>query len=376
MFELVTKWLEDEKKVFRCKNFIAYSETKYEDNLYYAHPPMKVGFGAHMFFHKGWPFFLSRNEKELNNSKETKETLFITTFGVGNGRIQKMLKDVMPKPATRTQTTIYEREGDYWRASHRVLKRNLDSVALPDKTLNTLKTHVTQFLNSKAWYKEYEIPYRTGIILEGPPGTGKTTTSLSICGEFDCDLFIINLSLASDSSLAKMFRGIPDKAVVLIEDIDSYKVATSREPVAQKKEGVPFPDVGAPGSTTMTKEESAGLFELGSLSGLLNAIDGVSSSEDRILVATTNHLEKLDKALIRPGRFELILKIDNMCNEVARKMFAKFYPTFEVPDSFIVRPGVSPAEFQCMAIANKENPKALLDFCSEKSESITREAAV
>lgn len=365
MFEYFTNWLETDNKVWRCKNFLAYSVYKQEGDHHMLHPSIKIGFGNHLVIYKKWPYFVSRSEKDLNNSKETKELLSITTFGISADRIHKMLKDVLPKPSVKSQIHIYERDGQYWKCTNRVAKRDMASVALPDRTLVRLKAHVDQFLNSKEWYKKYEIPYRTGIILEGPPGTGKTSTSLAICGEFNCDLFIVNLSSTSDSNLANMFKSIPEKAVVLIEDIDSYKVATSREPVRVKPKEQPADP------TDMTKEEIAkepveGFFDMGSLSGLLNAIDGVASSEDRILIATTNHIEKLDKALIRPGRFELILKIDNMCDEVCRKMFKKFYPSFYLPETFRVRPGISPAEFQCLAIANKNEPQALVSFCEYK----------
>ena len=376
MFEYFTQWLEDGNKVWRCKNFIAYSVYKSENDSHVLVPSVKIGFGNHLVFYKKWPYFVSRSEKDLNNSKETKEMLSITTFAISSKRLQAMLRDVLPAPAPKNEINIYEREGQYWRCTNRVAKRTMDSVALPNATLVNLKAHVHQFLNSKEWYKKFEIPYRTGIILEGPPGTGKTSTSLAICGEFNCDLFIVNLGSASDNTLAQMFKSIPAKAVVLIEDIDSYKVATSRDPVRKKPNVDELPAIaGAPTEAAETKKEDS-FFDIGSLSGLLNAIDGVASSEDRILIATTNHIEKLDKALIRPGRFELILKIDNMCNEVARKMFAKFYPKFYVPETFRVRPGISPAEFQCLAIANKDNPQALLEFCEYKMVNFEAENKV
>lgn len=371
MFIYFTDWLEKDEKVWRCKNFIAYSAYKQEGDKHRLYPSVKIGFGNHLVIYKRWPYFVSRSEKDLNNSKETKELLSITTFGINSNRIHKMLKDVLPKPEVKKEIHIYERDGQYWRCTNKVAKRNMDSVALPNTTLTTLKAHIHQFLNSKDWYKKFEIPYRTGVILEGPPGTGKTSTSLAICGEFNCDLYIVNLSSTSDTTLGKMFKDIPNKAVVLIEDIDSYKVATTREPVRTKPSEQPKDPADMIAEEVKAPVE--GFFDMGSLSGLLNAIDGVASSEDRILIATTNHIEKLDKALIRPGRFELILKIDNMNDEVCRKMFAKFYPTFQVPETFRVRPGVSPAQFQCLAIANKDNPRALVDFCEYKMIDFEKE---
>ena len=60
-------------------------------------------------------------------------------------------------------------------------------------------------------------------------------------------------------------------------------------------------------------------------SGFLNALDGVASGEERIVFMTTNHIEKLDPALIRPGRVDLLVSIDNASPEQARRLFTRFY---------------------------------------------------
>lgn len=60
-------------------------------------------------------------------------------------------------------------------------------------------------------------------------------------------------------------------------------------------------------------------------SGFLNALDGVASGEERIVFLTTNHVEKLDPALIRPGRVDLSVLIDDAHPEQALRLFEKFY---------------------------------------------------
>ena len=60
-------------------------------------------------------------------------------------------------------------------------------------------------------------------------------------------------------------------------------------------------------------------------SGLLNALDGVASAEERIIFLTTNHYDRLDPALIRPGRVDLREVLDDAAGEQARRLFIKFY---------------------------------------------------
>lgn len=61
------------------------------------------------------------------------------------------------------------------------------------------------------------------------------------------------------------------------------------------------------------------------LSGLLNSIDGVASSEERILFMTTNHIEHLDAALIRPGRVDVKQYFGNCTPEMVERLFKRFY---------------------------------------------------
>lgn len=356
LFTYVVDWLEKGEKVFRCKSFAATVIQASKENVVC----ISVGYGSHIFFHKRRMFWLSRVEKEANNTTDRKESLFINTYGWYPDSIRKFLQDVVPQPSKGEFTVIYNFYDSYWSASVSKKSRKLDSVILTEKNETAIKKHIQQYLVSKEWYDQKIIPWRTGIVLEGPPGTGKSTLALALCGEFNCNLFIANLSMVSDDKLVKMFRSLPPKSVILIEDIDSYAIAKTRKKQKAKKGG--SEPISSSGDE---KDDSEKLF--GSLSGLLNAIDGLTATEDRILLATTNHIEKLDPALVRPGRFELILKIDNLNDETARKMFKKFYPDFKLPANFKMKENVSPATFQTMAIGNKENPNVLLEFCNDSN---------
>ena len=74
-------------------------------------------------------------------------------------------------------------------------------------------------------------------------------------------------------------------------------------------------------------------------SGFLNALDGVASGEERIIFMTTNHVEKLDPALIRPGRVDLMEHIDDASPEQARRLFERFFgdsDSADLPDVEVV----------------------------------------
>ena len=131
------------------------------------------------------------------------------------------------------------------------------------------------------------VPYRRGYLLHGPPGTGKTSFTQAIAGALKLNICYLNLSNGNmdDDGLNRALNNAPSQSIILLEDIDGIFVA--RESVNQGRDG--------------------GV----SFSGLLNALDGVRSQEGRILFMTTNHKEKLDPALLRPGRCDFQVKLDN-----------------------------------------------------------------
>ncbi|KAG5786778.1 hypothetical protein H9Q69_014148 [Fusarium xylarioides] len=159
---------------------------------------------------------------------------------------------------------------------------------------------------TKLWYAKRSIPYRRGYLLFGPPGTGKSSFSLSIAGELDLDIYVISIPSVNDQTLKDLFDGLPDRCVVLLEDIDAAGATRSRDLRSE--------DSDSEGDTGPRKKAVT-------LSGLLNTLDGVASQEDRIPIMTTNHVGKLDEALIRPGRVDFKVEFRLADRETAEQLF-------------------------------------------------------
>ena len=125
-----------------------------------------------------------------------------------------------------------------------------------------------QFLLASPWYSDMGIPHRRGYLLHGPAGCGKTSFCQAFAGELKLDICILTLDSKhlDDTRLATLLREAPINALILLEDVDA--VFVNREINNQLR----LPGV--------------------SFSGLLNAIDGVASQEGRILVMTTNHIDR------------------------------------------------------------------------------------
>jgi chaperone BCS1 len=113
----------------------------------------------------------------------------------------------------------------------------------------------------------------------------------------------LGTSSIGDDELRSLFAKVPTNTIILIEDIDC--VFRKRRQTKDNESKVTF-------------------------SGLLNAIDGVVASEGRLLFMTTNFINQLDAALIRPGRCDVKLLIENADADQGRKMFLRFFPNEEV----------------------------------------------
>ena len=114
------------------------------------------------------------------------------------------------------------------------------------------------------------------------------------------DIAILSLANSSldDDDLCQLLSNCPVNSIVLIEDIDC--VFVERKATEDKPNKLTF-------------------------SGLLNAIDGVAAGEGRILFATTNHIERLDPALIRPGRIDRKELLGYADREQLRRLFVRFF---------------------------------------------------
>jgi chaperone BCS1 len=211
----------------------------------------------------------------------------------------------------------------------------MESVILPAGQTERLIHDAEWFFGAAGWYAERGVPYRRGYLLSGPPGTGKSSIVLALASELSKPVYALNLSsVASDAAIMEAFAEAPADAILLVEDIDAMRITKSR--VETKKDG-------QPSSIALT-----------TLSGLLNAIDGVAAPEGRLLVMTSNHPERLDPALIRPGRIDLHERFELLGPAEVRRMFLRFHPgETAAADRFadLVGGPISPAELQCMLLA-------------------------
>ncbi|KAK9116951.1 hypothetical protein Sjap_015898 [Stephania japonica] len=190
------------------------------------------------------------------------------------------------------------------------------------------------FNKGKDYYAKVGKAWKRGYLLYGPPGTGKSSMVAAMANLLDYDVYDLELtSVKNNNELKKLFIEVSSKSIIVIEDIDCSLDLTGQRKEEEKKEDAKAKN---PIAQLVKDEESSGDDSKVTLSGLLNFIDGLWSScgEERLIVFTTNHVNKLDPALIRRGRMDKHIELSYCCFE-GFKVLAKNYldldshPTFE-----------------------------------------------
>ncbi|KAF8650934.1 hypothetical protein AX16_005032 [Volvariella volvacea WC 439] len=221
---------------------------------------------------------------------------------------------------THKTVTIYSIDGNskyspdfHWSNAKRKARRPLSSLVLPDGMLDSLVKDAQRFLESEEWYTKIGVPYRRGYLLYGPPGAGKTSTIYALAGELNLEIYTLPLSanFVDDGYLQRAAAAIPKRSILLIEDIDCAFPARDSEDDEEEEEN------------QYIYKPAGGV----TLSGLLNILDGVGSEEGRLFFATTNYMERLDSALIRPGRIDKKIEYSLASQAQAEALFLQIFPT-------------------------------------------------
>ncbi|KAG6027264.1 hypothetical protein E4U40_001637 [Claviceps sp. LM458 group G5] len=269
---------------------------------------LQPGYGRHIVKF-GSAYIAVNREKHSTanmNTGEPHEILQLTTLWAHRHAFEGIFAEAhkLAAKANEGKTIVYSARGMDWTPlGDPRKKRPLGSVVLDLGIKERLVTDVNDFLARQQWYVDRGIPYRRGYLLFGPPGSGKSSLIQALAGELDFGVAMINLSEMgmTDDKLAYLLTKLPKRCLLLLEDADAAFVNRRQR------------DADGYNGANVT------------FSGLLNALDGVAAGEERIAFLTTNHIDRLDPALIRPGRVDMMLRIGEATRYQAEEMWDRFY---------------------------------------------------
>lgn len=242
-----------------------------------------------------------------------------------------------------------------WKKSHwcffaKTPTRTWDTIYIDEEIKKDIISDLDNFQSkeTKEFFGKHCIGRKRGYLFHGPPGTGKTSLIKAIAAFTRRSVHSISVSdpNATDFLLKQAFIRARNSVIVL-EEVDSIFSNATRE----------------------NKRESSNV----TMSGLLDALDGLgSNSNGCVVVMTTNHIDRLDPALIRPGRVDKTIEVGYMkyaqINQMCKDFLGHCHEQWVVSRCFkAAQLQVSPARLQNFLINNrgKTSPELIESFRDE-----------
>lgn len=321
---------------------------KYEDGVKFIEPEWcRISQGIDLTFYNNTPIFLSVKTDLYGN-----DDLTIYTLNIKNhiNNLKKFIKHFLGECEIENEkrfsgmTLKINSLTDY--TINDFKKRTFDNIFIPQEQREELRSTIEKYISQHDWYEKNNIPNHLGILLYGEPGTGKTVLAQALSSLVNGPMYTVTASqINSVPSLISgdgFIRAVPyskdQYRILLIEDIDCSLLTTSRKDVIYE--------------TDYDVLNNKKQMKTSSLAELLNSLDGVNAPSNIIYVFTTNHIEKLDEALIRPGRIDLKMEIGYVCYGTLCQFLQYHYD--RIPDEeFEIKDNVTFATLQIEVMKGK-----------------------
>lgn len=269
---------------------------------------LKTGFGTGWGTYDGTLFKYAK--VKATQQIAPMETISISFLSRDRGLVEKFMFDCRPEEHRNSiYVSTFGPAGIAGGLRRR--KRGLDTVFVDQSIKQRLVERFNWFLAAESWHASRGIPWKLGVILYGPPGTGKTSLIHALASDFGFNIKYIK----SLHGLGHAFMSGSKTDLFVIEDIDTIAAGLNRD-------GPSGRDFDLNGDADLRGSP---------LHEVLNAMDGMQTPDGLKFIITTNHISRLDPAIVRPGRIDEVIEVGPLSLDSARAMFKAFYGRDGVP---------------------------------------------
>ena len=322
---ILTDWVKDHDPNFKnhITNPYALNDTKSNKYVLCGVFFIKVAKDTYVFVDAEKWRFKSREDNEYT-------PIYMYIFGKKSAVIFKKLASFinaknMSKNRIFSITGVKNNNETYWNCTaSKLTPRTIDTIFMNAEQKKRITDHIDQWRKNEEMYLNRGLLFKTGILLHGKAGTGKSSMAMAIANYLGCGLITIDPTTFQYMNIPEITESIvADETtyVILIDEIDTLFVSRDNQDASE-----------------IQKEKTA---------KLLSFLDSPQSPTNVIFVATTNYIERLDKALLRKGRFDIVEEMGNVDRDVAMEMIMSFDLTEEDGNELLNgNDTVNPAQLQ------------------------------
>lgn len=268
------------------------------------------------------------------------KNIVISIFGNRRDEVRNKIMHTMLRYIRKDRAVVIFNTTNGYQRSIDIGDRGINDLVLKDDLKERLISHLWWWDKNKDWFRRHGIPHKTGILLYGEPGTGKSSLVKAISNMLGkCPIFSMNIFNVSDTfgELLLIRKQYSGTIIGLIEDFDFGCKSMRSDSNLSNENSVD--------NITYAKNQQL-LFQL---------LDGLFSIEDIVWIATTNHIEVLDPALIRPGRFDIRMSLPYFERDdaIALATIFEFTDPAKVIDSLNLTYPVQPAKLQNLLVQKR-----------------------
>jgi chaperone BCS1 len=230
---------------------------------------------------------------------------------------------------------IYTNEYRYWTSVVFDHPATFGTLALETEQKQEILEDLQRFSRAEKYYRQVGRAWKRGYLLYGPPGTGKSSMIAAMANFLDYDIYDLELTqVKNNTELRKLLVATTNKSIIVIEDIDCSLDLSDRKKKKKKPEK-DSEEKEKPSEPSKPEENEPKEDSKVTLSGVLNFTDGLWSccGNERLFVFTTNHIDRLDPALLRSGRMDKHILL-TFCKFGAFKTLARNYLSIEDHELF------------------------------------------
>jgi chaperone BCS1 len=348
-----------------------FDEYKDEKDGPFRYMQLAAGKGNHIFFFSGRLFFINQWIMEKQGTHQPISCVSIVMLGRDRKIINKLLECFIYKGNT-SNDDIYRPAHDGWTKVAKIVPRQLSSVVINKDIKNKVVADIEEFLVTRQWYVDRGDAYKKTIIFHGTPGTGKTSLIRGLATHFKRNLCLINLNEMTDGSFLSALASLPPHSIAVIEDFEDIKAVKARKANKRVVRDIPrewsAPNVGATGMVSgglsdydePQQESFMSSLNMLTISGMLNTLDGLILLDDAIIILSTNHLHKVDPAMIRTGRVDHIYELKALGHVEVLEYIELMFPGAHVPSRLRFNPIVG-SDLRAIYMEHKNDARMFIN---------------